>query len=235
MRRKVWQYCQGSGHVRAILSFVNDHHEHRTEFQLNNLVKWQWQQRLWQKALHPVEENLNQDAGCGLEQLRVCSHHIFSNYLALTKFLRENLSKPLGIKLPSNIIQPCGVSLRGGHDYCWMVVNLLALAVPVPCSSALWICSSLLQCFPKQSVWACILISLWSGERVLYVAIQVTTTHSFSLFPWIFLLHVVVVTYFCDADFHRIILSPSETPEHKSAPSLMKIFSTSLSKAYPYN
>lgn len=64
------------------------------------------------------------------------------------------------------------------------------------------------------------------------VVIQVTISHSFTLFPWIFLLHLVVLSYFCDADFHRIILSLSETPDYKSAPSLMKIFVTSLSKDY---
>lgn len=66
----------------------------------------------------------------------MCSSHIFNNSLVLTKILRENLLKALGIKLPSNIIQPCGVSLRDGHD-CYWGVNLLAQVGPVPCSSAL--------------------------------------------------------------------------------------------------
>lgn len=139
MRRKVWQHCQGSGHVRAILSFVNDRHEHRTEFQLNSLVKWQWQQKLWQKALHPVR---GFELKCWM--WTGAAEGVFPSYfqhsLSLTKFLRENLSKPLGIKLPSNVIQPWGASLRGGHGYYWVVVNPRALVVLVPYSSAFWTC-----------------------------------------------------------------------------------------------
>lgn len=57
-----------------------------------------------------------------------------------------------------------------------------------------------------------------------------TTSHDDGLFLLIFLLLIVVLSYLCDADFHGIILSAPETPDDKSAPSLMKISSNSLDK-----
>lgn len=155
--------------------------------------------------------------------IRVYSHWTFNNFPALQRFDRKNLSKPFGTELPSSTT-PVGLCWEMELTVFWMVVDLLVLVIPVIGGSAL-------RAFYTHHHWACILISLWSGEDVLYyVTIHVTSSHDYSLFLLTFLLLTVLLSYSCDADFHINILAAPEAPDHKSALSHLKIPSISLDK-----